>query len=76
MPAIPLPQLPRKISEITGAPPPKPRTLYDGTVGARWPAHQVNGRWLVDDADLPAVVAALGLTVATPAKATRNRKGV
>ena len=53
MTIIPQSHLPRKVAEATGQSAPNPRTLYNMTVGARWPAHQVNGRWYIEDPTSP-----------------------
>jgi hypothetical protein len=69
-----LTQLPRKVAEATGAPAPNPRKLYNMTVGAKWPAEQINGRWHIAEADLPMVVEALGLTMLPAVKQAVSRK--
>ena len=71
MPDIPLPALPRAISAATGGPTASHRTCYTAAVDGRIPAFQRNGRWFVDDADLPAVVQALGLALLPAAKKRR-----
>ncbi len=59
----PLPRLAAKLRDLTGAPPPSYRMLYMAVVDGRLPSVQQNGRYFVQDSDLPAVAAALGLTI-------------
>ena len=63
MAATALPALPRAVAAATGSPAPSYRTLYALALDGRIPAHQRTGRWYVDDADLPAVIRALGLSL-------------
>lgn len=44
-----------------GALVPSARALYHGAINAKFPAHQVNGIWHYDPADLPVIAAAYGL---------------
>ena len=71
MARIGLSQLPRKIADHTGKPAPKYRTLYDAAVEGRIPA-EFDGRWTVDETDVPKIATALGLGSAKPTKATRK----
>ena len=71
MARIGLPQLPRKLAEYTGQPAMKYRPLYDAAVEGRIPAH-FDGRWTVDDADMPTIATALGLSPAKPVRAPRK----
>ena len=66
MARIGLPHLPRKLAEYTGQPGPKYRVIYDAAVEGRIPA-DFDGRWSVDDADLPIIATALGMKAAAPA---------
>jgi hypothetical protein len=76
MTTIALTSLPRRIAEMTGANPKNYRDLYNKTLSGLWPATQINGRWHIDESDLPAVIQALGLPMAdaTRRKTTRPRK--
>ena len=40
---------------------PSARALYHGVINAKFPAHQINGIWHYDPADLPVIAAAYGL---------------
>ena len=63
---VALTSLPRELAELTGAPAPGYRRLYNMAVDARIPVEQVNGRWRVRRTDLPGIAAQIGL----PARAT------
>jgi hypothetical protein len=67
----PLPNLSAKLLELTGSPGPGYRRCYLLALDGKLPTVQQNGRRYVADADLPAVVALLGLETApaTPAAA-------
>ena len=61
-----LPQLPRKLYDLTGRPVPGGyRRLYLHVIEGRIPAEQDNGRWYVADADVPAIAGALGMVTPT-----------
>lgn len=68
----PLPDLASKLRELTGQPGPGYRQTYMMALDGRLPTVQVRGRRYVRAVDLPAVVAALGLTI--PAPRTRGRE--
>jgi hypothetical protein len=56
------PQLPRRLTEYTGEPSPSYRDyLYPRIVDGVIPAEFTNGRWRIREADLPLIVAILGL---------------
>ena len=58
---IPLPQIPRAVEAATGCTPPPVRKVYERALSVAFPAFQVNGRWFVNESDIPAVVAAFGM---------------
>ena len=59
---------PRLILEATGASI-SGRACRDAAVDPRIPAVQIRGRWFIEEADLPAILAAFGLA---PAKRQRT----
>jgi hypothetical protein len=59
---IPLSQTSRELSRRFGGSAPAYRQLYELILDGKLPAEQVNGRWFVDEADLPAIAATLGMT--------------
>lgn len=61
---ISIAHIPRRVAGLTGQVGPSPRRVYDLALRGSFPAEFVGGRWFVDEADIPAVVAALGLTIA------------
>jgi hypothetical protein len=69
MARIGLSQLPSKVAAFTGKPAEKYRRFYDAAVESRIPA-EFNGRWSVDEADIPLIAEAMGLS----APATQPRK--
>ena len=66
--------LPRELTALTGKQAPSYRKLWSLTVDGRIPADQVNGRYQVRRADLPAIATALGLAVAGDSLAPKARK--
>lgn len=62
----PLPNLAAKLRELTGQPGPGYRRTYNMALDGRLPTVQVRGRRYVRDADLPLIIAALGLTIPAP----------
>ena len=59
---IPLSLTSRELARRFGGSAPAYRRLYELVLDGKLPAEQVNGRWFVDEADLPAIAATLGLT--------------
>jgi hypothetical protein len=61
----PLPRLAEKLRSLTGQADPVPgyRKLYLMALDGALPTQRRNGRLFVQDADLPAIAALLGLTV-------------
>ena len=62
--------LPRRVAEHTNRPQdqvPGYRTFFNAAVAGRFPAELANNRWSVDEADLPKVATAMGLSAAKPA---------
>jgi hypothetical protein len=59
---VPLTKLPRELAALTGSSPGY-RQLWGMTVDGAIPAEQVNGRWHVARADVPAIATILGLPV-------------
>lgn len=53
---IPLAQVPRAISHLTGEASPSYRAIYNRTLDGGLPAQRIGGRWHIRAADLPAVV--------------------
>jgi hypothetical protein len=67
---IPLTKLGRRLAALTGQRAPSYRSLYVAALDAKIPAEQQpNGRWDVDDADVPQIAEAFGLSVTSPAVA-------
>lgn len=62
---IPLSNVPRAIQVSTGKPGPEYRRCYVAVIDGRIPAVQINGRWFVQQADLPTVAHTLGIPVPT-----------
>lgn len=60
---VALTALSRELFALTGKQGPGHRKLWQLTVDGRLPAEQVNGRYHVRRADLPAIADMLGLTV-------------
>jgi ferric-dicitrate binding protein FerR (iron transport regulator) len=60
---IPLPKAPAALEARGAKPVPRYRHLYNLVLDRRIPAQQINGRWHVDDADLPAIARALGASL-------------
>lgn len=50
-----------KLPSWTDDPIPNPRKVYEGAIGARFPAHQVNGIWHFFEEDRDAILRGLGL---------------
>jgi len=63
-------QLPRSIAAVSGQPPPAPRKVYDLVIRGIIPANYQAGRGYFNEADVPAIVAVLGLapTATDPSK--------
>lgn len=61
MPAHRITTLPRSLLNYTDQPVPNSRKLYYDAISAKFPAHQVNGIWHYEAADLPMIAAAYGL---------------
>ncbi len=61
---IPLPDAPRRLAALTGGPTRSYARVWRGVVNAEFPAIRDNGRYFIDEKNLPEVAAALGLTVA------------
>jgi hypothetical protein len=59
----PLPDLAAKLRTLTGSPGPGYRKTYLLALDGQLPTVQRNGRRFVQDCDLPAVAAVLGLTI-------------
>jgi len=60
---IPLTALPRELSLLLGRPGPSYRQCYNLVLSARIEAEQdSSGRWSVEEAHLPRIAAAMGLT--------------
>ncbi len=71
---IPETGLAAAIAEATGKPCPKEYpTLANYRRSGKWPATQIGVRWFVRRDDLPKVLTALGLTIATPASKGARR---
>ncbi len=70
MTRIGLTLLPRKLAELTGLPAPTYRKCYDAATGVRIPAEFADNRWTVNEADLPTIAVALGLTGTKSVSAT------
>ncbi len=70
--------LPRKLLDYTSDPIPTQRRLREDAVNGKFPAHQVNGIWHYDTADLPVIAAAYGLKpkAASQPEPQRRRKAV
>ena len=64
--------LTRELRTLTGQETPTKRKLYELIVDGYLPAEQVNGRWYVTRADLPAIAVKLGLAPA-PAQSPEAR---
>lgn len=62
MTLIPLPKLAGKLRELTGKDAPSYVKLYHLLLDGRLPSETRNGRYFIRDTDLPAVMAAIGLT--------------
>ena len=74
---VALTALPRELAALTGQPVPSYRKLWTMVVDGRLSATQVNGRYQVDRAGLPAICAVLGLPLKAAAPAPRaSRKAV
>jgi hypothetical protein len=54
MARIPATRVPREVKARTGGAGPNYRQVYALILDGELPAHQVNGRWFVEDDDLPA----------------------
>lgn len=61
----PLPRLADRLRDLTGSPGPGYRKAYALALDGQLPTVQRNGRLFVQEADLPAVAALLGLTIST-----------
>ena len=61
MPSHRITTLQHKLKAVTDDPLPNHRTSYAAAVSACFPAHQVNGIWHYDEADLPAIMTFFGL---------------
>ena len=61
----PLPDLSAKLRTLTGYPGPGYRRIHVLALDGAFPSIMLKGRRYVADADLPAVAAALGLTIPT-----------
>ncbi len=61
MTALRITTLTRSLLAYTDQTVPNARALYQGAVNAKFPAHQVNGIWHYNVADLPMIAAAYGL---------------
>lgn len=68
-----LTQLPRKLAEHTGQAAPTYRRCFDAAVEARIPAEFSGSRWSVDEADVPQIAVAMGLSA--PKAVTPTPKG-
>jgi hypothetical protein len=65
---VALSALPRNLAALTGGEVPTYRKLWSLTVDGRLPAVQINGRYQVRRADLPAIAMSLGLKPHTETK--------
>ena len=61
---IPLPQLPRRLADLTGSTPPSYRQCYVAVLDAILPTDTINGRHYFYENDLPAIAGIFGLPVA------------
>lgn len=59
---IPIAHVGLRVAALTGVPGPRPRLIYEHALMGSFPAEFVRGRWFVDEADIPKVAKALGLT--------------
>lgn len=73
-PVVALTALLRELTALTGEQAPSYRKLWTMTVDGRIPADQVNGRYRVRRADLPAIAGLVGLTVPGNSPAPKSRK--
>jgi hypothetical protein len=72
---VPLPLLPRRLAALPGVrkPGPEYRDVYAAAVNGVIDATWENGRWYVDEADLPAIALKLGLAMLAPAEPVGRR---
>jgi len=56
-----LASIPRRVREATGASVPY-RLVWEAAVAGDFPASKAGGRWVVQEKDLPAIIAALGMS--------------
>ena len=58
---MPPPAALRELAVLTGKAPPSYHSFWCGLATGRFPAEQVNGRYRIRRADLPAIAATLGM---------------
>jgi hypothetical protein len=59
---VPISHLPRLLLATHTGAVPNARAVYTHVLNGKFPADCVNGRWIVNADDLPAIAKALGLT--------------
>ena len=71
---IPLTQVSAELRRLTGANPPTYRALWYGIVDGKIPGELVNGRRLVQRADMPLIAAAMGMLQAAAEEFDQRRR--
>lgn len=61
---IALVSVPRELKALTGGISPTYRQIWQAAADGDLPAEQINGRWYIKRADLPAIAKLLGLSLA------------